>query len=273
VTLDSVPRWLGWTWLIGGVAAVVGALVGVVAGWVMLGAVGTSVNDTVAVTRRALVAVGDTTQVVNDVFGDVARSLRDVQLTLSDTSLTLTRASVVTGRLGDVITEDIPSSVEAVRAALPALADTARVVDTTMRGLAFFGVAYDPDVPLHVTIATIDEELERIPELLTAQQETLEAVAADLGSFSSSTLEIAEQLASIRGRLAEATVILDGYREIVEDSAVLLDEVESGAGAAVGTLRAVALLVGFGVAVTQTLPMAAGWAVLRATRPPEDEVR
>lgn len=262
---ESVPRWLGWTWLIGGAVAALGAVIGLVAGWVMLGAVGSSVDDTVAVTRRALVAVGDTTEVVDGVFGDVARSLRDVQITLSDTSLTLTRASVVTGRLGDVITEDIPASVDAVRAALPALADTARVVDTTMRGLAFFGVSYDPEVPLHVTIATIDEELERIPALLGAQQETLEAVAGDLGAFSSSTLEIGEQLASIRGRLAEASVVLSGYREIVTDSVVLLDDVESSAGAAVGVLRVVALLVGLGVAVTQTLPIAAGWVVLRAT--------
>ncbi|MEX0757606.1 MAG: hypothetical protein WD204_06620, partial [Acidimicrobiia bacterium] len=136
MNLDSFPRWVGWLWAVGGAAAVLGSLVGVAVGWVFIGTVGDAVTDTVGVSRRALLSVEETTRVIDEVFDGVAGSLREVQSTLADTSLTLTAASVITRSLGDVVTEEVPASVDAVRASLPALIDTASVIDTTMRGLS-----------------------------------------------------------------------------------------------------------------------------------------
>jgi len=266
VILTNPPRWLGWVWLVGGLVAGLGALIAVVAGWFLVGVVGESVKDTVTVSRRALVTLGETTRVVDGVFDDVAGSLRDVHTTLTDTSLALTRASVVTGNLGVVVTDEVPASVDAVRASLPALIDTARVIDRTMRGLALFGVDYDPDVRLDDSIATIDERLAEIPALLRAQQGTLAEVASDLGTFASSSLEIGADLSVIRVRLAEASVVLDGYASLVEESTGVLDGVESAVDSGVGVLRLVLVLVGMGVAATQTVPIFAGISVVR-TRP------
>ncbi|HVR31215.1 MAG TPA: hypothetical protein VMS74_00720, partial [Acidimicrobiia bacterium] len=139
--LDSIPPWLARVWVVGGVAAGIGAILGVVIGWILVGTAAAAVTDTVTMSRQALTTVGESTRLVDDVFDDVADSLRDVQITLADTSLTLTRASAITRNLGEVVTEEIPASVDAVRESLPGLVDTARVIDTTMRGLAFFGVA------------------------------------------------------------------------------------------------------------------------------------
>ena len=263
VRIESVPRSLAWLWLVGGLITGVGALVGVVAGWIFVGAMGSAVTDTVTISRRVLTTVGDTTTVIDGVFGDVAASLRDVQITLADTSLTLTRASVITRNLGGVVAEDVPESVDAIRATIPALIDTARVIDTTMRGLSFFGVDYDPEVPLDESLRVIETQLGEIPTLLRAQQDTLSEVAGDLGVFSSSTLEISDDLAAIRVRLADASTVLDGYGTIVADSAGLLDELESRVAGGVGLIRALLVFVGLGAAATQTMPIVAGMSVLR----------
>lgn len=243
--------------------AIVGSAIGVVVGWVLIGGVSTSVGETVEVTRRVLTSVGETTYVVDSVFDDVADSLRGVQTTLGETSLTLTRASAVTSNLAEVITEDVPASVDSVRAALPALIDTARVIDRTMSGLAFFGVDYDPAVPLDESLMEIDARLAEIPDLLSAQQETLEGVASDLGGFSSSTVEIAEDLAAIRVRLSEASAVLAEYGSISEESSVLLDDLERGVQRGSGGLRLALVLVGAGFAAAQTLPALVGWNVVR----------
>jgi len=263
VRIESVPRSLAWLWLVGGLITGVGALVGVVAGWIFVGAMGSAVTDTVTISRRVLTTVGDTTTDIDGVFGDVAASLRDVQITLADTSLTLTRASVITRNLGGVVAEDVPESVDAIRATIPALIDTARVIDTTMRGLSFFGVDYDPEVPLDESLRVIETQLGEIPTLLRAQQDTLSEVAGDLGVFSSSTLEISDDLAAIRVRLADASTVLDGYGTIVADSAGLLDELESRVAGGVGLIRALLVFVGLGAAATQTMPIVAGMSVLR----------
>jgi len=257
--------------MIGALLAMVGAMVGVVAGWGLAGSLKSTVTETVAVTERVLETVGETTTVIDGVFDDVAGSLRGVQTTLGDTSLTLARASNVTANLGGVIATDVPASVDAVRAALPALIDTARVIDGTMRGLAFFGVDYDPEVALDESLGDIDAQLAEIPLLLRAQQDTLRSVAGDLGVFSSSTLEISDDLAAIRVRLAEASTVLANYGSIVDDSTLLLDDLTSDVERGVGALRLVIALVGLGLAATQTLPLAAGLMVIRRPSGAADE--
>jgi methyl-accepting chemotaxis protein len=268
VTTDAVPKWLGWLWVIGALMAMVGAIVGVVAGWGLAGSVRSSVTETVVVTERVLETVGETTRVIDGVFDDVAASLREVQTTLSDTSLTLARASNVTANLGGVISTDVPASVDSIRAALPALIDTARVIDGTMRGLSFFGVHYEPEVALDDSLSDIDAQLAEIPVLLRAQHDTLRSVAGDLGAFSSSTVEISDNLAAIRVRLAEASTVLAGYGSIVDDSTVLLDDLSADVERGVGALRLVIALVGLGIVATQTFPLAAGLMVIRR---PSDE--
>lgn len=261
--LEAVPRWLGWVWLAGGLTAIAGSVIGVVVGWILIGSVATSVAETAEVSRRVLTSVGDTAEVVDGVFDDVADSLRGVQTTLGDTSLTLTRASVVTSNLVEVVTEDVPASVDSVRDALPALIDTARVIDRTMSGLAFFGVDYDPAVPLDESLIEIDARLAEIPELLSAQRQTLEGVASDLGAFSSSTVEIADDLGAIRVRLSQASTVLAEYGSISAESSVLLDDLERSVEQGSGWLRLALVLVGGGFVAAQTLPALVGWRVIR----------
>ena len=266
MTLNAVPRWLGWTWIVGGVLSGLGALVGMLIGWMLVSGAGDALTDSVDSARRALVAVDDTTRVVDDTFDAVADSLRGVQVTMSDTSLTLTQASAVTRNLGTVVTVDVPESVDAVRATLPGLIRTAGVVDSTMRGLSFFGVDYDPELPLDESIETIDARLAEIPMVLRAQQGTLDSVAADLRTFSSATLEIADDLATIRLQLAEASDVLGSYESLVADGSAVLDDLESRVGSSFSALRLVVLLVGLGLLVTQVATVAAGLAVVQAHR-------
>ncbi|MEX2423357.1 MAG: hypothetical protein WD990_05205 [Acidimicrobiia bacterium] len=269
MTLDAVPRWLGLTWIVGGVLTGLGALVGMLVGWSLVAGGGDAVTASVDSARRALTAVSETTRVVDDTFDAVADSLRGVQITMSDTSLTLTQASAVTRNLGTVITVDVPESVDAVRATLPGLIRTAGVVDSAMRGLSFFGVDYDPEVPLDESIGTIDAQLAEIPMVLRAQQATLDSVAGDLRTFSSATLEIADDLAAIRLQLAAASDVLGSYESLVTDGGAVLDDLEDRVGTSVSGLRIVVLLVGIGLIVTQAATVAAGVAVVRAHRDPD----
>lgn len=264
--LHSLPRWLGWSWLVGGVVTVVAALVGAVGGWLFIGATTEAASDSIAVTRRVLTSVADTTQVVEDVFDDVGSSLRDLQGTLGESSLTLTRASVVTRDLGEVVSEQVPGSIDAVRASLPALIDGAGVVDTTMRGLAFFGVDYDPEVPLDESLEEIDARLEELPTILRDQQEALDAIASDLGRFASATLEMSDDLGAIRSRLANADTVLGDYGMIVGDSDTLLRDLEDDLVGTARLLRGLVVVTALGVAVTQTAPIALGATVLAARR-------
>lgn len=261
--LRSLPRWLGWTWVIAGALTVVAALVGAVVGFVVIGDVTAAAKDSVTVTRRVVATVADTTAAVHGVFASAGASLRDVQGTMSDTSITLTRAAVVTRQLGTVVTEEVPASVESVRAALPGLIDTAGVVDTAMRGLSFLGVDYRAEVPLDESLAEIDGQLADIPLLLRAQQASLDGIAADLGELSSATLEVGDDLGTIRARVADASTVLDGYARLAEESDELLMRVDATVTGRALLLRGLLAAVALGVAVTQTAPIALGLMVLR----------
>lgn len=260
----TTPRWLGWLWLVGGCVTATAALVGALVGWLAVGSATRLVEDSIHLSRDALISVADGAEAADDVFDDVAGSLRDVQGTLAEGSLTLTRAAAVTSGLGGVVTEQVPDSIDAVRDAMPGLIDTAGVVDGAMRGLAFFGVDYAPDVPLGEALAEIDSRLAEIPTLLRRQQDALAGIAGDLGAFGSATLAVSDDLGRIRSRLGDIDVVLAGYGRLVSESDTVLARLEDQLLARGRILRILTVVVGLGVAATQTAPIALGRAVLGA---------
>lgn len=261
-----VPRWLGWVWILAGVVTSIGALVGGVTVWTFVGSASELTSQSIASSRDLLAGASETTAAVDEVLSDVAGSLREVQVTLADASLTLTRAAVVVDDLGELVSNEIPSSIDAVTDSMPALVDTAGVVDTAMRGLSFFGVDYDADVPLDDSIEEIALRLSLISPLLRAQDEIMEAVSDDLGYFGGVTTLVSDDVGVIRSRLSRASSVVDDYAQIVETADELLIELDAEVERGRRGMRLTTVLVSFGLAGTASVPVVMGLGVVRGVK-------
>ena len=260
--MPPIPTWLARTWLIGGVVGAIAGLIGAGFAWVVLGTAADTSVRSLELASDLLDSVGGTVISVDAVLDDVSDGLRTTQQSMADASVTLTQLSALTSNLGGLIGEDIPASLDSVRASLAPIQATAGLLDGTLTALSFVGVDYDPEVPLDEAIDDLDARLAEIPQRLRDQAPLIESAAESLSGFGGDTLTIAQDLSDLRTRLSEASFTVGSYRQTVTEADALLADVESAVGSRLTVLRVAIVVLGLGLATTQTVPIAFGWWLL-----------
>ena len=111
-----------------------------------------------------------------------------------------------------IVGESLPSSIEAIRDAMPGLIEASNVIDSTLSGLAFFGVPYNPGVPLDEAFAELDRQLAPLPESLRGNAEIIAELIPEADGFHRETVALTEQIEMIRLSVVEARAVIDDYR-------------------------------------------------------------
>ena len=257
--VPNVPSWLARLWIVGGVVGAVASLVASVFAWTVLGSLAETSVESIEVAAQVVESVGGSVAAVDSALDEVTDGLRTTQQSVADASVTLTQLSALASNLSDLVGEDVPASLDSVRAAIAPIEASAGVLDGTLRALSFFGVDYEPEVPLDEAIDDLDARLSEIPETLRLQAPIIDSAADSLNDFGGDTLDIAQDLSDLRGRLAQAGGAVGGYRTTIDQANAVLADVEVNIASRIGPLRVVIVLLALGLATTQTIPIALGW--------------
>ena len=260
--MPPVPPWLARTWLIGGVIGAAAGIGAAILAWSILGSASVASTRSVELADDLLVSISGTVVSVEDALLAVADGLRTTQQSAADASITLTQLSALTSNLGDLVSEDVPGSLDAVRASLAPIEATAGVLDGTLRALSFFGVDYDPETPLDEAIDDLDQRLADIPADLRRQGPLIQSAADSLNDFGSDTLVIADDLSDLRRELRTTAATVAGYQVTIGEAADLLEDVESDLTGRLEPLKWVMVAIAIALAITQTVPITFGlWAL------------
>lgn len=258
-----MPKWLARTWLVGGVVGAIAGIVAAILAWSILGEAATASSRSLEIADGLLESVSGTVTSVEDALVAVAEGLRTTQQSAADVSITLTQISALTSNLGEVVSEDVPASLDSVRVSLAPIQATAGVIDGTLRALSFFGVDYDPEIPLDEAIDDLERRLAEIPADLRRQGPLIESAADSLDDFGSDTLVIADDLSDLRRELIATARTVGGYQATISDVGLLLDDVETNLTGPLGALKWVMAIIALGLAVTQTVPITFGLWLLQ----------
>lgn len=261
--MPAVPTWLARTWLIGGIVGALAGLAAAILAWSILGETATASTRSLEIADGLLESVSGTVNSVEDALVAVSGGLRTTQQSAADASITLTQLSALTSNIGELVSEDVPDSLDSVRASLAPIQATAGLIDGTLRALSFFGVDYDPETPLDEAIDDLDQRLADIPADLRRQGPLIESAADSLSSFGSDTLVIADDLSDLRRELTATASTVAGYQTTISDVALLLDDVETNLTGPLGALKWVMAIIALGLAVTQTVPITFGLWLLQ----------
>jgi hypothetical protein len=246
----------------------IGAAAGIAAAilaWGMFGSAGTAASRSVVLADELLESVGGTVISVEDALLAVADGLRTTQQSAADASITLTQLSALTSNLGDLVSDDVPGSLDSVRASLAPIEATAGVLDGTLRALSFFGVDYDPETPLDEAIDDLDQRLADIPADLRRQGPLIQSAADSLNDFGSDTLVIAGDLSELRRSLIDTAATVGGYEVTIDEAARLIDDVQTNLTGRLDLLRWVTVLIAMALAITQTVPITFGLWLLQGS--------
>ena len=262
--MPPVPPWLARTWLIGGVVGAAAGIGAAILAWSILGSASVASARSVELADDLLESVRGTVVSVEDALLAVADGLRTTQQSAADASITLTQLSALTSNLGDLVSEDVPGSLDSVRASLAPIEATAGVLDGTLRALSFFGVDYDPETPLDEAIDDLDQRLADIPADLRRQGPLIRSAADSLNDFGSDTLVIADDLSDLRRELRTTAATVAGYQVTIAEATELLDDVESDLTGRLDPLKWVMVAIAIALAITQTVPITFGMWALQA---------
>lgn len=226
-----------------GVALIVGAVVGLIGGiagaaWI-LGA-RALLQEAVAASRGAAEDLDGLVSGLVATLDTSSETLASVEVAVGDGAVELARIASIGREVGAVVTGDVPAALDGVRGALPALEDSARVLDRTMRALRFVGVNYDADKPLDESIAEIDRLLGDIPSTLRAQADRLDETIDGVGNLSTEALAVSGQVGKVGGALDDLSATVREVAVTAENMLGVLDRLDGLIG---GGGLAFALLV------------------------------
>lgn len=218
---------VGQALIVAGVCGIAAALlVGIVA-WIFAGRATTTLSETLDPFGRIVNDLADSIAASQVLFDRTTEAIESIE----SSTRSLVRA---TDSVADVITQtadlaggDIADSLESAVQSLPALVDTSRVIDRTMRALSFVGVDYNPEVPLDQSLAALQTSLQPIPGQIRDQALLLEGVNTDLARVADDGRELSGVLLETRLDMADAARIISSAARNAEAAAERFEAVQA----------------------------------------------
>lgn len=197
---------------IAGVFGVVAAVIAGIAGWLLAARATDTLSETLEPISGIVLNVSDTIDASLVMVDRTAAAIDSIESATRSTARTLISVSQVIDETSQLVAGGIADSLESAVDTLPALVDTGRVIDRTMRALSLVGVDYDPEIPLDESLTELDESLRPVPDQLRDQVELLSEVQGDID-------EIAVDAGQLAGILFETRIDLLEVESVLESAA------------------------------------------------------
>ncbi|HKJ54748.1 MAG TPA: hypothetical protein VJ978_02065 [Nitriliruptoraceae bacterium] len=257
-----VPTWMARAWVIAGTVGVVASLLGAIVGVVFVRSLAATSLEALALSETVLGTVDDTATLLDDTITDVAAALDTAGATVGETTATLDEVSTTLDDLTVLVTEDVPTSLDAIGDAMPQVISTAGVVDSTMRALRFVGVDYDPDAPLDESLQEVDDQLAEIAPSLRDQREGMESVGTRLETLAQQGATLSDDVAAITDDLAATQELVDEFGTVANEAAAVTADFADRLIWQARVTQVVLVVFALALAVTQTVPIMLGMRML-----------
>lgn len=249
--------------LIAGTIGAIAALVVGIAGWIVSNKASEALTGTI---RPMVGIVGDVAETIGasqilvtrttEAIGSIESATRSSARALDSVTLVLEEASTLIGG-------DLADGLESAVATLPALTDTSRVVDRTMRALSFVGVDYDPEVPLDESLTALEQSLAPIPDQLRGQVELFETVQTDIDQIAEEAGSLSAVLLETRIDMMEAERILASASEHAAEAVAAVENIEADLNAYDTLSKVVVVAVTVALLAAASAPLLIGLHYLR----------
>lgn len=252
-------RRFGQILFVAGIVGAVGALVVGVAGWLLAGRAASSIENTLEPVSGIVVDVADTVEASLVMVDSTTAAIESIESATRSTSSTLESVSQVVGDTADLVGVGVADSIDSAVDSLPALVDTGRIIDGTMRTLSLVGVDYDPEIPLDESLEQLEDSLRPLPDQLRDQVVLLGEVQDDIEQIASDADSLAAILLQARIDLTEVEEILESAAVNAADAAGTVEEIRSDVATYDTLARIVVVAVTVALLAASSAPLVIGF--------------
>jgi len=246
-----------------GVAGLLIAVFGMIVGWIFVGQLATTSDDTLEVTLQSLDAIDDTIDLADEVLGSSTDAVAALAGSLTAVSASFDAGTQAIDDIAGLATTIGPSLEDAGRTVrrLEGIGDN---IDSVLTALSNLPLApdYDPDAGLGDTFGQLADTLETLPG-------QLESTATSLTDFTGSADELQQQLddlaasvGSISDDLGDTDALVEQYRASVADARALALSANNDLDTGVVLMRILLVVGGITLLLGQIVPLWLGRTVL-----------
>lgn len=205
-----------------------------------------------------------------DIASESAQNASDALGALEETTLSMadvvsnTQPSLAATR--ELITKEVPESLQTIQAALPTLQTAAEAVDETLRQVSEFEslfialglisssqINYDPETSLADSVATLEGSLEGIPERLESLDPVLNQFEQDMDSVYEGILMVSTEIKALNADLERLVQLTENLEATSQDLDTLIR-----------IARPIATFLLIWLAVSQLAPIYIGFVAIRS---------
>jgi len=210
--------------------------------------VSASVDEMLETASATLTTVESSLEQAREIVEGTAETIDQVRTTTVVLALAIDDTQPTLDDLALLVGEDIPRTIDDVQNTIPNIAQTAKVVDDTLRLLSRLrveqtvpiinydisfglGVDYDPEIPFDQAVEEVGRGLDPIAIASTGLEQDLrttganmEIVSQDLNSLASDLDNLNEEIGAFRPLLDEYSSLVDNLQDDVADGRVRLQD-------------------------------------------------
>lgn len=250
-----------------GVVGILSVLTFAVAGWILAERANTRLTATVEPVAALVVDLSDSVEAGQVIVARTIGAIESIESATVSSGETLDSVSQVIGNTSDVVGGDLADGLETAVDTLPALVDTGRVVDRTMRALSLIGVDYDPAAPLDQSLTELEQSLRPIPDQLRGQVEALDAIQTDIDLIIVDAEDLATTLELARTKMIEAQTVLQSTSGNVDEAGASITAMQEELDTYDLLTKTVVVAVAVALLAAASVPLLMGLRYQRSGRP------
>jgi hypothetical protein len=215
---------------------------GAKAGRAFVDEVALSADDLSKTASSSLVTIEDSLEQARQTLTSVTQTIGQVRSTSSDLAMTIDDTQPTLDEMALLVGTDIPDTIGDVQDTIPNIAQTAKVVDDTLRLLSRLqveqtvplinyeisfglGVDYNPEIPFDQAVEEVGRGLEPIAVASGNLEEDLQTAKSNMATLSQDLNVLAGNLDTLQDEVTEFRPLLDEYSTLAED---MQDGIASG---------------------------------------------
>jgi uncharacterized coiled-coil protein SlyX len=280
--MKVLRRILGVFVMIAGILGLVISVAGLVGVWITKPTVTAYASNTIDTLNESVTTSQNVMEITGQALGATVDSLDALSTMLSTTATTVDDTTPVINEINVIMSDTLPSTLEAATTSLSTAQEAATVLETTIKSLDTFrfllsgnpllgnlvgqtGVPYNPEVPLADSLGELAKSLEGLPKTFIEMSVNLSTTDDNLGSIRGNLTTMSDSVGLISSSLGEYEKMVVQSQSSMDNLISILTSMQSNLATILNGAAIVLTLLLLWFLATQVVILSQGWELYQGT--------
>lgn len=219
MTQTKTRKRLGFFLIIVALLGLLFSLVGITTPWIVKPRIKQNLLESLELFNKTLQTTGEGLSVMDSAIENAKTNLTTIAATFENVDSTFDSVTDSLSSSATLIGDDLRTTVNDTQIALASSASSAEIIDKTLSFLAavpLIGINYQPEVPLHISLAQVADSFDTIPDSLEDIEQGLDDTSTGLDTLKGNLTTITEDILLLEDDLGDAQSVLSNYQTTLD---------------------------------------------------------